>query len=321
MPLHCQALRFICDPQKNMRKSGRKLDSTRSQRNKIRINHYYISVICYSTHLIGHNLLPPFIFSHPRINNGCFFVAGPLVFVVCACSNEWLQELHILIYHLYFCHFLRRIISCFLFIQHIYYICKEQQLLYKIKKGWKTCFNFVLLFVIIHFEWNNIIPCGFFWKALRNFVCQSQITTNIQVAFRNLRVIFIFLFSKYGFYIDSVITRLLAVHCVNEMMCETRKIWNSKLIMQCVVHHVSLATGVLIYEMLCGYPPFSDDNNFSTYEKILSGKIDWPKSFDPIAKDLVKKLLTNDRTKRIGCMKVSKQEHDAWKKLRNWNGN
>lgn len=77
--------------------------------------------------------------------------------------------------------------------------------------------------------------------------------------------------------------------------------------MQCVVHVVSLATGVLIYEMLCGYPPFSDDNNFSTYEKILSGKIDWPKSFDPIAKDLVKKLLTNDRTKRIGCMKVSKQ--------------
>lgn len=64
-------------------------------------------------------------------------------------------------------------------------------------------------------------------------------------------------------------------------------------------------SGVLIYEMLCGYPPFSDDNNFSTYEKILSGKIDWPKSFDPVAKDLVKKLLTNDRTKRIGCMKVS----------------
>ena len=65
-------------------------------------------------------------------------------------------------------------------------------------------------------------------------------------------------------------------------------------------------SGILIYEMLAGYPPFFDDNPFGIYEKILAGKIDWPRHMDPIAKDLVKKLLVQDRTKRLGNMKVSK---------------
>lgn len=57
--------------------------------------------------------------------------------------------------------------------------------------------------------------------------------------------------------------------------------------------------------MLTGYPPFYDDNPFGIYEKILSGKIDWPKHLDTVAKDLIKKLLVQDRTKRLGNMKVS----------------
>ena len=65
-----------------------------------------------------------------------------------------------------------------------------------------------------------------------------------------------------------------------------------------------MAIGVLIYEMIVGYPPFYDDNPFGIYEKILSGKIEWSRHVDPIAKDLVKKLLVLDRTKRLGNMKV-----------------
>jgi hypothetical protein len=40
-----------------------------------------------------------------------------------------------------------------------------------------------------------------------------------------------------------------------------------------------------------GYPPFYDDNPFGIYEKILSGKLDWPRHVELTAKDLVKRLL------------------------------
>lgn len=60
------------------------------------------------------------------------------------------------------------------------------------------------------------------------------------------------------------------------------------------------ALGILMYEMLCGYPPFYDENPFGIYQKILVGTIDFPKYIDEYAKDLVKRLLTADKAKRLG---------------------
>ncbi|CAO1301760.1 unnamed protein product [Diamesa hyperborea] len=61
--------------------------------------------------------------------------------------------------------------------------------------------------------------------------------------------------------------------------------------------------GILIYEMLVGTPPFYSDNAFGIYEKILCGKITFPQNFCPVSRDLIKKLLQQDRTKRLGAMK------------------
>jgi serine/threonine protein kinase len=36
------------------------------------------------------------------------------------------------------------------------------------------------------------------------------------------------------------------------------------------------------------------------YEKIIAGKIDWPRHFDSASKDIIKKLLVQDPTKRLG---------------------
>uniref|UniRef100_A0A2I3TSY7 Uncharacterized protein n=1 Tax=Pan troglodytes TaxID=9598 RepID=A0A2I3TSY7_PANTR len=53
------------------------------------------------------------------------------------------------------------------------------------------------------------------------------------------------------------------------------------------------ALGILIFEMLSGFPPF----------KILADKIDFPRHLDFHVKDLIKKLLVVDRTRRLGNMK------------------
>ncbi|CAF3422571.1 unnamed protein product [Rotaria socialis] len=63
------------------------------------------------------------------------------------------------------------------------------------------------------------------------------------------------------------------------------------------------ALGVLIFEMLAGYPPFYDNDQFGTYKKILSGRIDFPRHFDYAAKQLLRKILNTDQSQRLGAAK------------------
>jgi protein kinase X len=51
--------------------------------------------------------------------------------------------------------------------------------------------------------------------------------------------------------------------------------------------------------MLAGFPPFYADNPLGIYEAILGGKIDWPKSVDGLAKDLIRKAI-NKRVLNLG---------------------
>eukprot|EP00930_Biecheleria_cincta_P095927 TRINITY_DN8781_c0_g1_i1.p1 TRINITY_DN8781_c0_g1~~TRINITY_DN8781_c0_g1_i1.p1 ORF type:complete len:356 (+),score=65.11 TRINITY_DN8781_c0_g1_i1:111-1070(+) len=76
--------------------------------------------------------------------------------------------------------------------------------------------------------------------------------------------------------------------------------------------------GILIYEMIVGYPPFVDEDPMGIYQKILAGKITFPKIFHKEAKSLVKKLLTPDLGKRFGNLKNGAndiKEHKWFKDL------
>lgn len=65
--------------------------------------------------------------------------------------------------------------------------------------------------------------------------------------------------------------------------------------------------GVIMYEMLCGIPPFNDDSVDKIFDNILNHRIEWPNvsdtdedSISTAAYDLICKLLEPDYTKRIG---------------------
>ncbi|GJE86953.1 cAMP dependent protein kinase [Phanerochaete sordida] len=60
------------------------------------------------------------------------------------------------------------------------------------------------------------------------------------------------------------------------------------------------ACGILAYEMMVGYPPFFDETAYGIYEKILKGKIHWPRDMDRLSRDIIKAFLHPDRTKRLG---------------------
>jgi len=63
--------------------------------------------------------------------------------------------------------------------------------------------------------------------------------------------------------------------------------------------------GILIFEMLCGIPPFYCDNNEKMYELIMHAELRFPKKL-PISetsKDLLKKLLIKKQNNRLGSQK------------------
>merc|ERR1719445_2818030 len=80
------------------------------------------------------------------------------------------------------------------------------------------------------------------------------------------------------------------------------------------------ALGVLIFEMLAGYPPFYDEDPLVTYEKILSGKFEFPCHVEAQAKDLISKLLQVDCTKRLGSRKCGAEDvkDHRWFKTIDW---
>jgi serine/threonine protein kinase len=57
--------------------------------------------------------------------------------------------------------------------------------------------------------------------------------------------------------------------------------------------------GVLLYEMLCGLPPFYSENVNEMYELILKKPLEFTEEVSPEAQDLLRKLLDRNPDKRL----------------------
>jgi len=61
---------------------------------------------------------------------------------------------------------------------------------------------------------------------------------------------------------------------------------------------------------LCGFPPFYDEDNEALFEKILNAEYQFPSPYwdniSDLAKDLIKKLLVVDPSKRIKASGILK---------------
>ena len=80
------------------------------------------------------------------------------------------------------------------------------------------------------------------------------------------------------------------------------------------------ALGILLYEMLSGYPPFYDQNPYEVYRKITTGIFEFPAQISINGRKLISGLLQHDISKRLGCMKGGATEitQHAWFRGVDW---
>ena len=77
--------------------------------------------------------------------------------------------------------------------------------------------------------------------------------------------------------------------------------------------------GVLIFELVFGYPPFTSNFNEDRFNNIKEGKINWPKDLNDMdVKDLIEKILKVNPKDRISLDEMEKHRwlNDTYKKMK-----
>ena len=78
------------------------------------------------------------------------------------------------------------------------------------------------------------------------------------------------------------------------------------------------AFGVLIFEMVCGHPPFYSENPMDIYKQALEAKVRFSCKLTKDCKEIIRMLLVTDPTKRIGNLRKGVKEiteHNFFKRL------
>ena len=62
--------------------------------------------------------------------------------------------------------------------------------------------------------------------------------------------------------------------------------------------------GVILYVMICGYLPFSEENDEKNKNLILNGKVEYPKEISNKLKDLLKHMIDTNPNKRYNFQRI-----------------
>jgi serine/threonine protein kinase len=62
--------------------------------------------------------------------------------------------------------------------------------------------------------------------------------------------------------------------------------------------------GILVYEMRAGFSPFADNDLMAVYDKIVKGKLTYPKHFKTNTKSFISELLAANPIHRLGALSV-----------------